>query len=74
VGGKSYTRYDFEDKAKLPTGGIGSRNLAAKFAVMAAWMNDTCAETDFSLHKRTVMLAARLFEEVLSRRRERFNL
>lgn len=73
VGGESYLVQEFEDKTTTATGSLGSRNLAAKFAILAAWMYDTCEQTDFALHKRSVYLTSRLFEEIFSRRQERFS-
>ena len=72
IGGKSYICHEFEDKAELITGSWGSLNLEAKFKILSAWMQDTCQETDFSLHKRSIMLTERLFEEIFTRRKERF--
>ena len=72
VGGKSYERKEFEDKILITPTQYNSLNMSSKFYILDQWMNDTCQETDFSLHKRSAWLTTRLFEEIFTRREERW--
>lgn len=72
IGGESYCCYEFEDKtlsmAKKPV----TLNKRSKQKLFLNWMNGSCPETDFTLHKRTVWLTWKMFEEVFARRKERW--
>lgn len=72
VGGESYYWQEFEDKAVAPDGQFTSLNNDSKRALFKKWLNGTCPQTDFALHKRSVGLTARLFEEIFTRRKERW--
>ncbi len=72
VGGESYHFDEFEDKTLSIAGKPVSLNKKAKEKVFLDWMNGSCPETDFALHKRTAWLTWKLFEEVFARRAERF--
>ena len=73
VGGDSYYWEEFEDKVVAPDGRFASLNNDSKRNMFKQWMNGgSCPQTDFSLHKRSVQLTARLFEEIFARRKERW--
>ena len=72
VGGKSYERKEMEDKTLIAPGYLNSLNMASKFKILEQWLSDTCADTDFTLHKRTAELTSRLFKEIFTRRQERW--
>ncbi len=73
IGGDSYYWEEFEDKVVAPNGRFASLNNDSKRKLFKRWMNnDICAETDFALHKRSVQLTSRLFEEIFNRRKERW--
>lgn len=72
VGGESYCCYEFEDKTSSMVNKDISLNRKSKETLFLNWMNGSCPETDFALHKRTVWLTWKLFEEVFARRKERF--
>ena len=72
VGGESYYWQEFEDKAVAPDGRFVSLNNDSKRTLFKQWMSGACPQTDFALHKRSVGLTARLFEEIFTRRKERW--
>ena len=73
VGGESYHWEEFDDKVVAPDGQFASLNNDSKRMLFKQWISGTCPEkTDFALHKRSVQLTARLFEEIFARRKERF--
>ncbi len=72
VGGESYYWKEFEDKAVAPDGRFVSLNNDSKRTLFKEWMKGSCPQTDFPLHKRSVQLTTRLFEEIFTRRKERF--
>ena len=73
VGGDSYYWREFEDKIVAPDGRFASLNNDSKRMMFKQWMQQgSCPETDFALHKRSVQLTTRLFEEIFARRKERW--
>ena len=73
IGGESYCCYEFEDKTLSISKKPMTLNKKSKQELFLNWMNyNFCPKTDFTLHKRTVWLTWKIFEEIFARRKERF--
>ena len=73
IGGKSYEKIESKDSLFVEGEGNISLNYVAKRNILENWLEDSCPTNDFALHKRAVKLTADIFEEILKRRKERFN-
>ena len=66
-------KMEFENTLSAGNDQFISLNMVAKRAILETWVrNGQCPPTDFSQHKRSVLLTSRIFEEIFKRRRERF--